>query len=542
MFGDVRTLWIDPENSERMIQGSDGGVAISYDGGRTSDAYSNIPVGEVYMLSADNDEPYNIYAGLQDHENWRGPSQTGMGRVTPNDWLAVGDGDGMSTLVDPTDSRWLYTNREYGQHYRMDQKLGYRFSIMPRQPDATQPPYRFLWETPIAMSPHDSATIYTGGQMLLRSTDRGDHWTEISPDLSTNPADKILPSSEGGVPGGIPWFAISSISESPVTKGVIWAGTSDGKVQVTRDSGGSWNDVTALITAAGGRVDAYVSRVRASSHTAGRAYVAKQGYKFDDFRPYLYRTDDFGATWTSIAANLPNEPVNVIVEDRKNPDLLFAGNDTGIFVSIDRGARWMKMNNNIPNVGVRDAMIHPRDNDLILGTYGRGLWITNIAPLQELSEPVLMKDAHLFAVGDTVQRVTWQFAANDYLFGQRHLQTPNEPSGMVIRYYLKQPAAAPPSVTIANAAGQQVALLQGGNSAGINTVVWTMRPQPQGRGAPGAGAGAGGGRGRGNAVDQLAPLGEYSVTLDAGGSKQTLKARVTKTQGWSLAPSPQIIR
>jgi hypothetical protein len=268
MFGNFRTLWIDPENSDRMIAGSDASITMSYDGGVTSDHYANIPVGEIYSISVDMEEPYNIYAGLQDHENWRGPSNTGLNRVTGNDWLAVGDGDGMSTLVDPTDSRWLYTNREYGSHYRLDQKFGIRTSIMPRRPQG-QPPYRFIWETPIYMSPHDSRVIYTGGQVLLRSTDRGDHWTEISPDLSTNPPDKILPSSEGGVPGGIPWFAISSISESPVTRGVIWAGTSDGKVHVMRDDGAAWTDATGKIAAAGGREDAYVSRIRASSHAAG---------------------------------------------------------------------------------------------------------------------------------------------------------------------------------------------------------------------------------------------------------------------------------
>ncbi|HEX6464221.1 MAG TPA: hypothetical protein VFZ98_07210, partial [Vicinamibacterales bacterium] len=529
MFGDVRTLWIDPENSDRMIQGSDGGVAISYDGGRTSDHFANIPVGEIYAISADNDDPYNIYAGLQDHENWRGPSNTGLGRVTPDDWLAVGDGDGISTVVDPTDSRWLYTNREYGSHSRVDQKLGYRASIMPRQPDAAKPPYRFIWETPIAISPHDHNTIYTGGQMLLRSTDRGDHWTEISPDLSTNPVDKVLPSSEGGVPGGIPWFAISSISESPLTNGEIWAGTSDGNVQVTRDAGHTWKNVTPAITAAGGHVDAYVSRVRASVHSAGRAYVAKNGYKFDDFRPYLYRTEDYGETWRSIAANLPNEPINVIVEDLKNPELLFVENDTGVFASINAGGHWVKMNNNVPNVPVHDMLEHPRENDLILGTYGRGLWMTNIEPLQELDAVVLAKDAHLFRIQDTVQRVTWQFAANDYLFGQRHLQTPNDPPGMMIRYYLKQPLDEPPSIVVTDAAGKEWMRMTGRNAAGISTAVWTMRQ--------------GGGRGgRGDVLAQLAPLGEYTVTLEAGSAKLTQKARVTRTQGWSLAPSPQIIR
>src|SRR6185312_9861452 len=200
MFGDVRTLWIDPTNSNRMIQGSDGGIAVSYDVGRTSDALENIPVGEVYALSVDNADPYNIYEGLQDHENWRCPSATGMGRVTPQNCRAVGDGDGITTLVDAKDTRWLYTNREYGQHSRVDQKFGIRTSIMPRQSDPSQPPYRFIWETPIVISPHDSATIYTGGQMLLKSTDRGDHWTAISPDLSTHPSEKILPSSEGRLP------------------------------------------------------------------------------------------------------------------------------------------------------------------------------------------------------------------------------------------------------------------------------------------------------------------------------------------------------
>jgi photosystem II stability/assembly factor-like uncharacterized protein len=529
MFGDVRTLWIDPENSDRMIQGSDGGVAISYDGGRTSDHFANIPVGEVYAISADNDDPYNIYAGLQDHENWRGPSNTGMGRVTPDDWLAVGDGDGISTVVDPADSRWLYTNREYGSHSRVDQKLGYRSSIMPRQTDPAKPPYRFIWETPIAISPHDHNTIYTGGQMLLRSTDRGDHWAEISPDLSTAPADKILPSSEGGVPGGIPWFAISSISESPLTKGEIWAGTSDGNVQVTRDDGRTWKNVTPAITAAGGRTDAYVSRVRASVHSAGRAYVAKNGYKFDDFRPYLYRTEDDGQTWRSIAGNLPAAPINVIVEDLKNPELLFVGNDTGVFVSINAGGRWVKLNNNVPSVPVHDIVVQPRENDLILGTYGRDLWITNIEPLQEIDPVLLARDAHLFKVQDTVQRVTWQFAANDYLFGQRHLQTPNDPPGMMIRYYLKRPLEAPPTVVVTDASGKEWARMPGRNAAGINTVVWTMR-QGSGRG------------GRGAALEQLAPLGEYTVTLDTGSEKLTQKARVTQTQGWSLAPSPQVIR
>ena len=472
MFGDYRTLWIDPQNPDRMIAGSDGGIAISYDGGRTGDHYANLPVAEIYAIGVDMEDPYNIYAGLQDHEHWKGPSNGPLGRVTVWDWLAVGDNDGMFTQVDPRDSRWLYTTRQYGGHTRVDQKLGYETNIWPQRTQGD--PYRFQWITPLHISPHDSNVIYAGAQVLLRSADRGATWTEISPDLSSNDKTRILPESEGGLPGGIPWFAITSISESPLTRGVIWTGTSDGKVQLTRNDGGAWTDMTARITAVGGREDAYVSRVRASSHLAGRAYVAKNGYRFDDFKPYLYRTDDFGATWTAITGGLPAEPINVVYEDHKNPDLLFVGNDTGVFVSIDRGGRWVKMNNNIPNIAIHDLLVHPRENDLVLGSYGRGLWITNIGPLQELTSAVLAKDAHLFAIKPVTQRVTWVFGANDYLFGQRHLSTPNEPAGMVIQYYLKN-AAPRATVVITDASKQEVAKLQGPAATGINTVVWNTR-------------------------------------------------------------------
>jgi hypothetical protein len=434
--------------------------------------------------------------------------------------------------VDPQDSRWLYTTRQYGGHTRVDQKLGYETNIWPQRPQGGDP-YRFQWITPLHISPHDSATIYAGAQFLLRSRDRGATWSEISPDLSANDKTRILPESEGGVPGGIPWFAITSISESPLTRGVIWAGTSDGRLQLTRNDGGAWTDMTARLTAAGGREDAYVSRVRASAHVAGRAYVAKNGYRFDDFKPYVYRTDDFGASWTAIPGNLPAEPINVVYEDHKNPDLLFVGNDTGVFVSIDRGARWVKMNNNIPNIAIHDLLVHPRENDLVLGSYGRGIYVTSIGALQELSSAVLAKDAHLFSIKPVTQRVTWVFGANDYLFGQRHVSTPNEPNGMVIQYYLKS-AGARATVVVTDAAKQEVARLPGPAAAGINTVVWNTRRD--------TGAGGRGGRGGPPIVDLLMPLGDYTVTVETGGTKLTGPAKIAKTQGWSLGLTPQVIR
>ncbi|MDP2916067.1 MAG: hypothetical protein Q8O91_11530 [Candidatus Aminicenantes bacterium] len=536
MFGDVRTLWIDSQDSDRMILGSDGGVFVSYDGGRTCDHHANLPLGENYAVGVDMEDPYNIYAGLQDHELWKGPSTSPDSRgVSLLDWKAVGNGDGMFAQVDPDDIRWLYTTMQYGGHFRVDQKLGIRTSIAPVR-ESGKPPYRFIWCTPLHLSPHNSRILYTGGQVLLRSLDRGDHWQEISPDLSTNDTAKIVPSSEGGLPGGIPFFAISSISESPVTPGVIWVGTSDGKVQLTRNDGAAWIDLTPNIAAAGGREDCYVSRVVASRHKAGTAYVAKNGFRNDDFRPFIYKTEDDGATWMSLAAGLPNEPVNVVFEDAKNPQLLFLGNDTGVFVSLNGGKLWAKMNNNMPNVPVHDLVVHPRESDLVVGSYGRGIFVTNIAPLQEISDPVLAEDVHLFAIKPTAQRVTWAFGANDYLFGDKHIVTPNEANGVAIRYFLKNKSSGPVRITVRDAYGKELAALDGPTAAGIQTVLWDMRTGGSRRDGPGAG-----GRSR-DILGQWVPPGEYTVALETGGQKLTQKASITKTTGWSLGPFPQVIR
>jgi hypothetical protein len=307
-------------------------------------------------------------------------------------------------------------------------------------------------------------------------------------------------------------------------------------VHVTRNGGGAWTDLTQAIAGANGPKDTYVSRVVASNYAAGRAYVAKSGNKEDDFRPFVFKTDDFGATWTSISGNLPNEPVHVVWEDHRNPDLLFVGNGGGVFVTINGGKKWLKMNNNIPNVPVLDLVVHPREHDLVVGSMGRSVFIANIAPLQELNDAVLAKDAHLLEIKPTVQRITWAFGANDRLFAQRYIVTPNEPSGMVIQYYLKTARTDPATIVITDFLGTEVARLKGEAAAGINTAVWNMR-----RAGPAVGGRAGGGRG--TSVDQLAPLGAYVVTLEIGGRKLTQPAHITKTQGWAVGTSfPSVIR
>lgn len=535
IFGDVRTLWIDPENPDRMLLGSDGGVYETYDGGKTADHFPNLPIQQVYEIAVDNAQPFNIYVGIQDHENWKGVSNGPQGYVDTWDWRAVGNGDGIFTVPDPTNSRWIYTTEQYGGQARVDQKLGLRQSIQPVRHKKGKPSYRFIWSTPIVVSPHDSQPIYTGAQMLLKSVDRGEHWREISPDLSMHPAGKILPNTEGGIPGGIPWFAISAIAVSPVTPGLIWVGTSDGRVWVTRDAGAHWNDRTAAVEAAGANLDAFVSRFAASPFDASTAFVTKSGYKLDDFHPYIYKTTDYGKIWTSIAGDLPQEPINLVVQDPVNPSLLFVGNDAGLFVSIDGGARWVRVTN-VPNVPVRALALQKRDKSLVVGTFGRSVFVADIGPLEELSESLLSQNVHFFDVQPTVQRVPWQFGANDYLFGNRHIVTPNAPNGMRIEYYLKDAAPNKASVTITDAYGHQVAQLKGPAKSGLNMVVWNTH-----RHRSDASEHTDSFHRDGSPLDRLVAPGDYTVTLRVDNQTITRKAQIIGTQGWSIGPQPRMI-
>jgi photosystem II stability/assembly factor-like uncharacterized protein len=512
-FGDFRTMWIDSQNSDRMMAGSDGGVCTSYDGGKTCDHLTNLPLGEVYALTVDMEDPYNIYAGLQDHESWKGPSNGWTGGVGLADWVTVGTGDGMYNQVDPTDSRWVYNTQEFGRPGRYDQQTRTRKLIVPTRP-AGQPMLRFNWVAPIRLSPHDPKTLYAGAQALLRSRDRGDHWEEISPDLTTNDPSKI------SLPGAaIQHCTIVTISESPVTAGLIWVGTDDGKVQVTKDAGAAWTDVTANIARAGGPEDAWVTRVFASNSHAGTAYVAKSRLRQDDFRAFLYKTTDYGATWNSINGNLPNRSINVVFEDYRNSNLLFIGNDAGVYVTIDGGGHWLALKGNMPTVPVTDLIIHPRESDLVVGTYGRGIWIINIGVLRELNETVLSEDVHFFSVQPRSRRN--EGAVGNYrLLGDRQLVTPNEPNGLVLVYYLKEQPKEKVTLTINGADGATLRTLEGTNKAGINRVTFGLsgfnpQPPPEGDSRPGPPGGL-----------REIPPGDYQVTLSVGEKKLTQKARV----------------
>lgn len=524
-FGDWRAMWVDPENSDRLIFGSDGGVNISYDRGKTCHHFYNIPLGEFYAIGVDMEDPYNIYGGMQDHDSWKGPSNGWAGEVTLTDWVTVGGGDGMYNCIDPTDSRWVYNNREMGAMWRLDQKLGVQTSITPRREPGKEAP-RFNWTPPVMLSPHNPAIVYTGAQVLFRSLDRGDHWTEVSPDLTTNEKAK-----QRGA-GNISYCTITTISESPLKPGIIWVGTDDGKVQVTKDGGATWTDRTAKIAAVGGPENFWVSRVLASPHDAGTAFVAKTGLRFDDFRACLYKTADYGETWTALNAGLPGKPINVVIQDRKNANLLFVGAEQGVYVSIDGGRKWVPFKNNMPWVKVTDLVIHPRENDLVVATYGRGLFVTDITPLQELNENVLGQDVFLFEIEPKVQRI-YGGIGNYQLLGDSHPMTPNEPNAVVINYYLKEKAAAKVNIRVTDPYGKVLREINGKGEAGMNTAQWDMRmPRPQGQ-APGFG-----GFGGGAMVDP----GEYLVTIEIGDKTFTKKALIPKRMGWSLGPFPSVIK
>lgn len=493
-FGDNRALWIDPADPRHIMLGSDGGIYNTWDGGLTMNHYYQIPLGEIYNVEVDNAEPYNIYIGLQDHETWKGPSNSWSGRVNIADWVIVGMWDGMYCRVDPQDNRWLYFTTQFGSHHRVDQLKGERTPIAPKQKEGADP-YRYTWVTPLVLSPHNSSVLYTGGEKLLRSPNRGDTWEEISPDLTDNNRVKIAGT------GHIMYCTITTISESPAKPGVIWAGTDDGHVHVTSDHGHTWYEATEHLTALGAPADRWVMSVFASWHDAGTAYVAKNGFHNDDFTTYLYKTTDFGRTWTDISSNLPESPVNTIFEDRKNPNLVFIGNDMGVYVTLSGGKEWQPLRANMPPVVVRDLTVHARENDLVVGTYGRAAWITDISPLQQFSSRVADSNFHLFEIDPKPkQNYSQQSSWGNYgMTGSNHLVTPNEPNGLEIWYYFKADAAGTATLVINDEDGVEVMKRDISPAKGINKIYWnTNRSEP----------------------------GKYVVTLTFNGEKMTRKGEV----------------
>ncbi|MFQ5743610.1 MAG: hypothetical protein ACE5HV_08475 [Acidobacteriota bacterium] len=526
--GDNHALWIDPENSKHMLLGYDHGMGVTFDGGDNWYHPDNLPLAQFYAIGVDMDHPYNVYGGLQDNGSWRGPSsKRGGGPIYFEDWVRVGGGDGMYNVVDPSNNRYVYNESQFGPLSRLDQLTGERSSVR----YTGTPDLRWNWNAPIVISPHDSNVVYHGANLLLRSSYRGESWEVISPDLTTNDAAKIRGT------GNIQYCTITVIAESPVMPGVIWVGTDDGNVQLTRNVGKTWVKLNDKIPDNPGY---WVSRVEASHHAAGTAYVTFTGYRRDDFRPFVYKTTDYGESWTSIAANLPDEPVNVIREDPRNPDLLFVGTDSAVYVSLDGGNSWTRMRNNMPTQPIHDLIVHPREHDLVVATHGRGIYITDISPLQQLTAQVLGSDVYLFEIETMVRWI-----AND----RRGVSSQNsagesEPNGVVINYYLSAAAGSEPKISIFSGA-RLINELTGPKEAGLNSALWDgtqRRPRTEEerkqyeeqaeRRRRFAAAGFGGGRfGRRLDPDYIftpAPEGEYTVVLTVDGKTLVRRARISK--------------
>jgi photosystem II stability/assembly factor-like uncharacterized protein len=510
---DLHAMWIDPANSDHLLVGTDGGIYVSYNRAESWAHVNNFAIGEFYRVAADMQRPYNIAGGLQDNFSWVGPSQTrNRDGITNADWRSLGGGDGMYCAIDPTDPSIIYSESQNGTISRLNLKTGERKAIQPSAKEGQQA-FRFNWTTPFWLSHFDPTVIYLGGNHLFKLTERGDKWESISPDLSTRDVERITTTGSGAETNG----TIYTIAESPITRGLIWAGTDDGKLWVTRNEGKDWSDLTGNLPREARGF--WVSSVEASHFEEGTAYVAIDGHRNDVFAPFVLMTTDFGKTWRSITNNLArNAPVKVVREDPFNKNLLFLGTEFGFFLSFDRGANWTRFMPGLPTVAVDDIMVHPRERDLIIGTHGRSIYVMDdIRPLEELTPEVQNADLHLFSIRPALE---FQYLpANIEFSGKDKFKAPNPPFGTYISFYLKSYAGEDYSITIADSSGKTVRKMSGPTLPEFNRVVWNLRPDSTDD------------EGGGDGQPRFVKPGEYTVTLTVGDKKATQKVLVEAVEG-----------
>jgi photosystem II stability/assembly factor-like uncharacterized protein len=582
VHSDFHAMWINPQNSDQIILGGDGGIAATRDRGRTWEVVNNIPLAQFYEIGLDMAKPYNVCGGLQDNNTWCGPSGTMDTRgIANSDWFTIGGGDGFYAQVDSTDPTIVYAESQDGNVLRRNLKTHEARSIRPQHGE-NDPPYRFQWNSPIVISAHDPKTIYYGGNFLFRSADRGDSWTRLGPDLTTGVERNKLPIM-GKVPdrytmsrhdGVQNYPAITTSSESALNKDVLWAGTDDGNLQVTRDGGKTWRNVAEH--AKGVPKGTYVSRVIASRHAEGTAYATFDGHRSNDFGIYVFMTTDYGDTWKAIRNGIPDNKgtVNVIREHHRNPRLLFAGTEYGLYVSFDQGSRWSRLKLNLPIVPVDDIAIHPRENDLVLATHGRSIWmLDDITPLEQMAEKTLTQDLHLFDLRTATQwRITSKSGST--AGGNKAFLGANPPNGAIVHYFLKTKPAERERVriTVQDSGGRTIRELDGTAAAGINRVVWDLRSRsplaaPSG-GPAGASADVGrtqagvppsaesseteqqqvaavfgfGGGGFGGSAGSRVEPGEYTVKVSVGKLEQSKKVLVEEDPRIVITPQDRLTR
>ena len=497
--GDDRFVWVNPHDSDHVIKLDDGGLGISYDRGDHFLYHTALPLSQYYRVSVDMAHPYNVFGGLQDNGSWRGPSATYRSEgILNEDWTRWGGGDGFLSLVDTTNNRILYSESQYLGLTRSDMVTGASRNIRPNQPEGfigarrnwtTWPdmddPYQRLgnamapgnWDGPFIISPHDANTLYAGLNELFKSTDRGDTWTSLG-DLTTGTdrrslviMDQLPDSFVLSLDDGIPyWPTLTAVAESEFRPGVLYAGTDDGIVQISMNDGAAWRDVTASMPGVPEMM--WVNQVHASKSVSGRVYVAANNYRNDDYENYLWRSDDEGQSWRSIVGDLPAERVvRVVREDPRNPDVLWLGTELGAFWSWNGGVNWVEVKGGLPTVAVNDLVIHPRDNDLVLATHGRGLFILDqVNALQEMTPAIAASAAHFFSVEPAEQI---RYRGEKAHTGNMIFEGDNPPAGAIFDFWAGAPGRA--EFTLLDASGTTVAMMDAEAERGMNRAIWDLR-------------------------------------------------------------------
>lgn len=509
---DVHALWVDPADGEHLLMGTDGGLYESPDRGGSWRHFKNLPVSQFYRVAVDDGRPYSVSGGLQDNGAWRGPSRR-SGGIRPGDWSSLGIGDGFATFSLPGNPDVVFTEYQGGHLLRRHLDTGEMKEIRPFAP-AGAPKYRFNWNTPLLPDPHDPKVLWTGAQQLLRSTDAGDRWVAVSPDLTTNDPAKQRQEESGGLTidnsDAENHCTITAIAVSPLDPAEIWVGTDDGRLQVTRDGGTRWTDLSASLP-----LRAWVTSIEPSRHDRRTLFVTLDAHATGDLRPHLLRSTDAGATWTAIAvANFPLGWAHVVREDPVRPGLLYFGTEAGLFVSIDAGEVWARFGPTLPPAPVRDVVVHPRDGDLVVATHGRGLFIVDdLSPLRALDAAALAAPATMLPSRPAV--LSQPEAIQDFPGDEEYVgTTPSDAA--VIHYYLRERhLLGELRLEILDPAGKVISTLSGGKRKGINRVEWAMR-----RKAPRVPAGAM--IARQAMVGPAVPEGRYTARLVRG--EETISA------------------
>jgi photosystem II stability/assembly factor-like uncharacterized protein len=531
VHNDQHGIWINPRDPEHLILGGDGGVNISYNRGVTWQQ-AVLPIGQFYEVAVDNQDPYYVYGGMQDTGHWLGPSETYDNEgITNYDWLKLRfNGDGMSIYPDPEDPNVIYMVQEFGNFSRLDLRTWDRKELQPNAEEAKKRglhPFRYDWTPPMIISRHDNEVLYFGSNYLFKFTKRGEKWDVISPDLTAQ-QDQNWKGNKKDYTSYHSYGALFSIAESPLDAKVIWTGADDGPIHVTRNGGSSWTSVTENFPP-GAPTYAVVGEIEASHFDKATAYIAYDAHTREDHKPYVYATTDFGKSWVSITGDLPNGGSSYVIrEDPVNPNLLFVGTEFGVFLTLDRGRHWVQLKNNLPTVAVRAMAIQPRDRDLVVGTFGRAMWITDIAPFEQMTDEVFQQPVHLFGIKTgTLFKTRYTYGATiEELNGDMFFRAENPPFGTAITYFLRDPVGKDVTLNIRDESGRIVRSLKAPGTAGLHRTIWDLKRGARATAEMVKQSGAETLSER-EALDWVQP-GKYVVSLEAGSNSARVEMKVEK--------------